>query len=163
MISFFGNFTSALTSDCCEARQGKATIKIITFYSLFAFFSLLSLVIFVIPLCIHGRLGSSKGISMRNGNKKHEKPERYNMIKQRNMNSIRNSIVIIFEIISFIEWNGTKMKKNENPREIPKAQEGKEVKCRPKLSVKRMKKKNWKNALLSPLCDRSYGTGSFML
>lgn len=31
-----------------------------------------------------------------------------------------------------------------------------------KMSVKRMKK-NWKNVLLSPLCDRSYGTGSFML
>lgn len=59
------------------------------------------------------------------------------MIKQRNMNSIRNSIVIIFEIFSFIEWNGAKMKKKKKkPREIPKAQEGKRQKAGQNVSEK---------------------------
>lgn len=70
--------------------------------------------------------------------------------------SIRNSIVIIFKIFSFL-LNGMGKREermNENPG---------------KMSVERRRRsgkkqeEDWKNVLLSPLCDRSYGTGSFML
>lgn len=97
---------------------------------------------------------------------KHKKPERYNMIKQRNMNSSRNSIVIIFEIFSFIEWNGGQERKRKNPAKYRQHRKEKRQKAGQNVSEKRMKikiKKIWKNVLLSPLCDRSNRTDSFML